>query len=336
MGGANRIAIFGYLGLHLLINRLEIDPSLPPQIPRIDYRIFYWQGHGINATSYQNRTILRRLPRERSLPNANATYLTSPIPVKHNGTRHYLDFDKPVIVPNRGIGKTETDRGNILQCARDVWSNSSISPGQFPAAAIDGAASTRWQPADEGNATWNWLTVDLHEKYRPVKEVHIDWGKRPPREYELWFSNDTTVYDPQCHTHCRKWNAHPPVEISEPYIHEERQIIKPYKGNFTNHTFGEIIWTGRWVSLLIRGSLWHPPADENYTMPTVAEWALIAADGYTEPKPPSYNFLETLQDPEQEEIEQNSNDNDGDERDVFYGDDFRFHRQEINNYKRLA
>ncbi|KAI7619489.1 carbohydrate-binding module family 32 protein [Hortaea werneckii] len=76
VGGAHRVAIFGYLGLRLMLDSVNIDPSLPPQIPYLNYRTIYWQGWPLNATSNQTHTTLTRLPTPlRPQPPPNLPHL---------------------------------------------------------------------------------------------------------------------------------------------------------------------------------------------------------------------------------------------------------------------
>ena len=101
IGGAHRVAVFGYLGLRLLVDSFNVDPNLPPQIPQLDYRTVYWQGWPINATSNQTHTTLTRL--STPLANANSTFANTSIPVTigisgsssltnttNNSTTHHL------------------------------------------------------------------------------------------------------------------------------------------------------------------------------------------------------------------------------------------------------
>lgn len=104
IGGHNRVTIFGFLGYHLLDQgSLRIDPSLPPQIPQIKYRTFYWRGHAISATSNQTHTVISRI--NKSLPSASRIYAAgrNPIPVTvGNSTRkHLLSFNSPLVISNR-------------------------------------------------------------------------------------------------------------------------------------------------------------------------------------------------------------------------------------------
>jgi trehalose/maltose hydrolase-like predicted phosphorylase len=285
MGGTNRVAIFGYLGLGLYYDRLDIDPSLPPQIPYLNYRTFYWMGHGINATSNSTHTTLARLPRENyTLPSANTTYFDKPIPVTI-GTRSARDNvtyelgDEPLVVRNRPMGEVLTVGGNILQCKALLPPPQGNKPGQFPIAAIDGAASTKWQP-ELANIT-SYLTVDLGESsFYPVNKIVMDWGNQPPSYFEVYFSNNTlppfeSRSGSEFGEDVRNVTAGE-VEISAPWDPVTAYEIKTYIGNQTNVSLAQSVWSGRYAHLGIRGNLF---AENTTDGGTVAEWNLVR-EGY--------------------------------------------------------
>lgn len=276
MGGTNRVAIFGYLGLGLYYDRLDIDPSLPPQISYIDYRTFYWMGHGINATSNTTHTTLRRLPRENyTLPSVNATYYDRPIPVtigtrsNRNNTIFELG-DEPLVIPNRPVGETLTVAGNILQCGKVLPPPQGNKPGQFPIAAIDGAASTKFQP-DFSNVT-SYLTVDLGDSsYYPIAKVMMDWGMQPPSHFEIYFTN-SSLPPFEAESDDRRTVVSTHVDISAPWDPVTAYEIKTYVGNQTNVTLEECVWSGRFAHLGIKGNQHGSDATAGGT---VAEWNLI-------------------------------------------------------------
>ncbi|USP73814.1 carbohydrate-binding module family 32 protein [Curvularia clavata] len=277
MGGTNRVAIFGYLGLGLYYDRLDIDPTLPPQIPYLNYRTFYWMGHGINATSNSTHTTLARLPRDKyTLPSANATYFDKPIPVTigtrsgRNVTVHELG-DEPLVIRNRPMAEILTVGGNILQCKSLLPPPQGNKPGQFPIAAIDGAASTKWQP--ELANTTSYLTVDLGDSaFYPVNEVIMDWANQPPAHFEIYFSNTTLPpFSGDLADDVRKVTAGD-IEISAPWDPVTAYVIKPYVGNQTNVTLEESVWSGRYAHLGVKGNQFAENATDG---PTVAEWSLV-------------------------------------------------------------
>ncbi|CAO2647938.1 Nn.00g088600.m01.CDS01 [Neocucurbitaria sp. VM-36] len=278
MGGTNRVAIFGYLGLGLYYDKLDIDPSLPPQIEYLNYRTFYWQGHGINATSNATHTTLIRLPRENyTLPSANSTYFDKPIPVtvgtrsNRNNTTFELG-DEPLVIPNRPMGQTLTVAGNILQCGTILPPPQGNRPGQFPIAAIDGAASTKWQP-DLSNVT-SYLTVDLgNTTFFPISKLIMDWGAEPPTHYEVFFSNSSLPpFSSQSPPEDVRNVTSGDVDISSPWDPVTAYEIKTYVGNQTNVTLEAVVWSGRYAHLGIRGN--QVSGDET-SGGTVAEWNLI-------------------------------------------------------------
>jgi trehalose/maltose hydrolase-like predicted phosphorylase len=281
MGGTNRVAIFGYLGLGLYYESLDIDPSLPPQIEYLDYRTFYWMGHGINATSNTTHTTLARLPRDKySLPFANSTYFDKPIPVtvgtrsnRNKGTLE-LTYDTPLVITNRPVGQTLTVAGNILQCGALLPPPQDNLPGQFPLAAIDGAASTKWQPVSS-NIT-SYLTVDLGlSRFHRIAAIMMDWANQPPAYFEILFSNSSLPPFTQSVGDVRNVTSGP-VRVSAPWDPVSAYEIKTYLGNQTNVTLDEPVWSGRYAHLGIRGNQISKDEPQGAT---VAEWNIIM-EGY--------------------------------------------------------
>lgn len=279
MGGANRVAIFGYLGLRLMLDSLNVDPNLPPQIPHLVYRSFYWQGWPIKASSNQTHTTLTR--HGSPLDNANSTFASSPIPVTRgvdgsslsgNSTIWYLRPNGTVTLENRQIGLIKTVPGNMAQC-QPVTSNRDFEIGQFPLSAVDGAISTKWQPTHLNVAAS--LTVELPEPYLPITELRFDWAQAPPRSYSVSFSNSSSGENSV------DVASDDSVAISNEYVAARAADIVPYSSNTTNVTLDAPVWSGRYATLTIRGNraLEGTPDERNGTGATVAEFAVVAADG---------------------------------------------------------
>lgn len=279
MGGANRVAVFGYLGLRLNQSSLNINPQLPPQIPNLNYRTIFWQGHAINATSNQTHTVLIRLPSE-NLDTANATYNDADIPVTigYNETAQYsLPVDSSLTITNRRASFELTVQGNLAQC-QPVSSNTKIVPGQFALAAIDGAVSTGWQPASP-NGTSS-MTVDLTAQ--PIQQVtgfYFDWAQAPPRSFSIHFSNASSLADATANPNATSsvYSSNN-VTISDPFDPDTQYIVRKYSSNTTNVTLDKPVWSGRYATLSILGT----QETDNLTAAngaTVAEWAIIATDG---------------------------------------------------------
>ncbi|KAF2624456.1 carbohydrate-binding module family 32 protein [Macroventuria anomochaeta] len=278
MGGTNRVAIFGYLGLGLYYDKLDVDPSLPTQIEYLNYRTFYWMGHGINATSNTTHTTLARLPRgQYTLPTVDATYFVKPIPVTI-GTRSgrnstILELgDEPLVIRNRPMGETLTVAGNLLQCGTLLPPPQGNKPGQFPVAAIDGAASTKWQP-EFSNVT-SYLTIDLGDSsFYPVKKIAMDWGNQPPRHFEVYFTNSSLPpFSMQTESDEIRNVTTGKVQISAPWDPVTAYEIRAYVGNQTNITLNNCVWSGRFAHLGVKGNQYSESTTEGGT---VAEWNLI-------------------------------------------------------------
>lgn len=271
MGGSNRVAVFGYLGLRLFYDRLDVDPSLPPQISHLNYRTFYWQGHGINATSNSTHTTLIRLPRDKfTLPSVNETYFERPIPVTLGSRPGNFSLGaEPLVLPNRMMGQTLTMDGNILQCKPVLPSPQDNAPGQFPIAAIDGAASTKWQPSN--SSILSYVTVDLgNTEFYPVSDLMMDWGNHAPAYFEILFSNTSLPPFERGAKDVRRVVAGN-VNLSAPYDPVTAFEIRTYVGNQTNITLEESVWSGRYAHLGIQGNQY----GDVELGGTVAEWNLI-------------------------------------------------------------
>ena len=272
IGGANRVAVFGYLGLRLMLDSFNVDPDLPPQIPNLNYRTIYWQGWPINATSNSTHTTLQRLP--DPLPSANSTFATAPIPVTSgltDPTIHNLHFNSTVVLSNRRAGFNKTIPGNLAQC-QPVTTDRDFSPGQFPLSAVDGAISTKWQPT-QSNLTSS-ITVQLPEPFVAISEIRFDWAQAPPRSYSVTFSNSSTAGSAAVNV-----TSDANVVVSNAYDASKVSDIVPYSGNTTNVTLERPVWSGRYATLSILGNrATEGTANEfNGTGATVAEWAIVAA-----------------------------------------------------------
>lgn len=271
-GGANQVTVFGYLGLRLQPDYvLHLDPSLPPQIPNLKYRTFYWHGWPISAISNQTTTTITRL--STPLTNANQTFANTSIPVQignDNSTTHPLAPNSTLVLPNRQIGLIATVPGNIAQCL-PVTSTSAFQPGQFPLAAVDGATSTKWQPVQAN--TSQSITVSLaSQPFQPITGFAFDWAQNPPTNFSVRFHNSSSL-DASAVTATTVTNT----SISSPYNASAVALIMPYMSNSTNVTLEPPVWSGRFATLTIQGN--QGDLENNATGATVAEWAILGSRG---------------------------------------------------------
>lgn len=267
MGGTNRIAVFGYLGLRLQTESFNVNPSLPPQIEYLKYRNMYWQGHAITAFSNQTHTILGRLP--VALVNANATFNELPIPVTiaFEPMVYLLHPNSILTIPNRLAAQNKTVPGNIAQC-QPAMSSQPYASGQFPLAAVDGSVSTMWQPQYANQSAT--LRVMLGSGgIQPIGSFMIDWAQEPARYVNVAFSNSSDLTSPGALEvyECTD------VIVKEPYNASLSVAILSYSGNTTSITLPKAVYGGQYAFLTISGN--QASAFDNSSGATVAEWAIL-------------------------------------------------------------
>ncbi|KAF7122062.1 hypothetical protein CNMCM5793_000017 [Aspergillus hiratsukae] len=264
-GGANQVVIFGYLGLRLLPDdAIHIDPNLPPQISNVAYRTFYWRGWPIAASSNSTHTTISRAANIAPLDTADSRFANTSITVllgdPNNSTAYQLPATGPLVVPNRQIGFNNTDPGNMVQC-RPVYSPQDYAPGQFPIAAVDGATSTKWQPA---TANMSSLTVTLAdaEINSKVSGFHFNWWQDPPVNATVIF-HDEMLENPVAAMSSAHGNSQyrvvttlTNIEQSQPYNAEtfDPNLVVLATGNTTDVTLTQTVHMSRYATLLISGS----------------------------------------------------------------------------------
>lgn len=293
-GGSNQVVLFGYLGLRLVADDiLHIDPNLPPQIPYLKYRTFYWRGWPISAWSNYTHTTISRAC-NAPLSTADQRFAGRPITIsagsESNSTSYRLPLVGSVVIPNRQIGSVNTVAGNIAQC-QPVGSLDSYEPGQFPISAIDGAASTKWQPSQAAN--WSSITVSLGaEQGSMVTGFYFDWAQAPPVNATV-ILHDKSIDATLNSFHPSNENMHYTVAttlngiaLSDPYDAKTTNLdaIAIPTGNTTNITLSSPIPAAQYASLLIKGNQALDAVDVQYgngTGATVAEWAILGPNNQT-------------------------------------------------------
>ena len=281
-GGANQVTLFGYLGLRLTPDyNLHVDPSLPPQIPHLRYRTFYWHGWPISAVANQTHTTLTRL--HGSLTTANTTFTNGSIPVQienGNGTHttyHLSPAGKGSLsLLNRNINNVTAVPGNIAQCLT-VSSPDEYQPGQFPLSAVDGAASTKWSSL-YANSTSS-ITVDLAtQPYQLVTGFFFDWAQAPPVNFTVSFSNSSSTPS-SSETEAEgevQITSQSNVTISDPYNVTLAAMITEYLSNTTEVMLKKPVYSGRYATLRVWGN--QVDGLNNGTGASVAEWAILGSE----------------------------------------------------------
>lgn len=285
-GGSNQVAIYGYLGLRLVADDiLHVDPNLPPQIPYLKYRTFYWRGWPISAWSNYTHTTISHATEAAPLETADQRFANKTITI-HTGpevdtTIYYLPIKGSVVIPNRQIGSENTVTGNLVQC-RTVSSSDAFEPGQFPISAVDGAASTKWQPSLAADVSS--VTVSFEDEVSAlVSGFYFDWAQAPPVNATVIFHNKT-LEDPARALSAESSDYKVIYSLtniiqSNPYDETTNlEIIAIPTGNTTNVTLSSPVPAARYASLLIVGNQALDSVDleaKNGTGATVAEWAIL-------------------------------------------------------------
>ncbi|RAQ74019.1 acid trehalase [Aspergillus flavus] len=293
-GGANQVVLFGYLGLRLLPEEgIYITPNLPPQIPYVKYRTFYWRGWPIAAESNYTHTTIRRDTKTAPLSTADERFRNATIPV-HVGSdeaeTHTLQpTGSPLIIENRQIGTIPTMQGNQIQC-QPITSPDEYKAGQFPISANDGATSTKWQPASSNLSS---ITVTLSDTQlaNAVSGFHFDWASAPPVNASVIFheeviDNPASVFafgtqDQAQDEGDEKYRVVLTLTGIEPstiYTAEEENQVRIPVGNTTTTQLKETVKASKYATLLIAGNQALSGEQEDAGA-TVAEWVILSQEG---------------------------------------------------------
>lgn len=291
-GGANQVVLFGYLGLRLLPDgKIHIDPNLPPQVPQVKYRTFYWHGWPISAKSNYTHTTIARATTVKPLDTASGSYRNSSIEVVVGTDENSKTYKLPangtaIVVQNRKIGTKNTLEGNVIQC-HPVSSNDSFIPGQFPISINDGAASTKWQPEFANNISSITITVADPDKAKSVSGFYFDWGQAPPSNITVVLHNSKLDGDVESLRLGSLKNssdftvAQINVTVSNPWkanVSSTAEISIP-QVNTTNFTFAQVVPLRKFATLFVEGNQGLAEIDienKNGTGATVAEWAILS------------------------------------------------------------
>lgn len=276
-GGANQVIPFGYLGIRTTQPQLYIDPSLPPQIPFVKVRTFYYAGATFTATMNSTHTNLTRLATSPSIKvvdiSANTTVgiVVAGQDASSPGSNYTLAINETITVHNRLYWQKVTSQGNINQCL-PVTTDSRFAQGQFPFAAIDGATATRWQPISNSTAS---ITVNMSTTTpQLLSRIHFEWGLRPARSAVVYLGNSTNGIANTANEVEISING---IEPDKPFDAEKARNstdeVMPVQGNVTTFSVVGGRWTGDYVRLVVEGC-WEEDGDGA----TVGEFELIGSE----------------------------------------------------------
>jgi len=283
-GGANQVVLFGYLGLRFLPDdAIHIEPNLPPQIPYMKYRTFYWRGWPISAQSNYTHTVIQRAANTPPLDTADPRFANTSILVyvglADNATLQRLPTQGALTVPNRQIGTVNTIEGNLAQCS-PVSSPDEFEQGQFPISVVDGATSTRWQPTSSNSSS---VTVDIgvtmDRSQTLASGFHFEWAQAPPVNASVIFHDEPLqghVSVAALGPSARVVATLTDIEQSRPYDEQATDLneIQIPVGNTTTIQLDQSVPIARYATLVISGNQALLAGDEDVGA-TVAEWAIL-------------------------------------------------------------
>jgi trehalose/maltose hydrolase-like predicted phosphorylase len=172
VGGFLQVFEYGFSGLRFTSTAVQLDPSLPPQLPGITLNGLEWQGRVFTvAIGLQNTTV--------SLTSGPA------MPIQTPGGAMTVAPGKPVTIPTRRPDQLST---NDLARCQPITASSWV-PGNEPVAADDGSTATPWIPTS-AQAT---LTVKLAKRAN-IKTVTVTRGSTASFSYNVETSTDGSTW----------------------------------------------------------------------------------------------------------------------------------------------
>jgi hypothetical protein len=256
-GGASQIPSFGYLGLDLTHKNLTIQPSLPHPFKYLQIGEFHFGGATLRASMNSTHTNLTRT-QSSAAKGLVDKYYPGPMPLNvgtlHGRMRqsfHTININETITIENDMYWQNTSSLDNLLQC-QTVFSKGEVVPGQYPGAATDGNAGTRWQPLNSDSSN---LTIDMRiVPYQQVKQINLDWGARPPHNAWIGFTNCSDIDSLDNPDRCSMQRFD--LQLDQ-YFWESTVALDvvPYVGNRTEHLFPNdtSIWTGKYILLGIEG-----------------------------------------------------------------------------------
>jgi trehalose/maltose hydrolase-like predicted phosphorylase len=153
IGGFLQVFEYGFSGLRFGANAIQLDPSLPPQLPGVTLNNLQWQG----------RTFTLAIGPQSTKVSVSGGSL----PIQTPAGNQTVPSGGSVTIPTRRPDLTSTS--DLARC--QSVSASSYVPGDEPVAAVDGSPATPWEPTSS-QAT---LTVKLAKRTN-LKSVTVTRG----------------------------------------------------------------------------------------------------------------------------------------------------------------
>ncbi|HWE09393.1 MAG TPA: discoidin domain-containing protein [Solirubrobacteraceae bacterium] len=172
VGGFLQVFEYGFSGLRFAPAAIQLDPSLPPQLPGVTLKNLHWQGRVFTVAVGPQSTRV-------SLTSGSA------LPVQTPGGQKSVAPGQSVTIPTRRPDQQPTT--DLARC-QQITASSNV-PGNEPVAAVDGSTATPWIPTGP-KAT---LTVQL-AKATSISAVTVTRGSTAPYGYSVETSTDGSTW----------------------------------------------------------------------------------------------------------------------------------------------
>jgi hypothetical protein len=163
---------YGFSGLRFGTGAVQLDPSLPPQLPGVTLTDLQWHGSVFTVAIGPRYTSV-------SLSSGPA------LPVDTPTGQQTVGQGQSITIPTRRPDRQRTD--DLARCQQ--VSASSFMPGDDPVAAVDGSTATAWV-ATSPQAT---LTVQLARRAN-LTSATITRGSSGPFGYSFETSTDGSTW----------------------------------------------------------------------------------------------------------------------------------------------
>ncbi|GAA6031033.1 hypothetical protein JCM8097_003971 [Rhodosporidiobolus ruineniae] len=197
-GGFLQTLTHGFTGYRFRLSGLYFDPLLPPQLTNYTLKGLKWGGASFDVTVQTEQTTITR--RAGGSGSGNETIAVEIGSANEKAGNYTLAPGESLTVPTRSTASGGSlIPNNLAQCARVLANDTSFNiaegstsvvPGEFGLAAVDGANATTWQPLTPDPST---LTIDLGGE-KTITALHFNWGSEPPTAYSVLAANASSDF----------------------------------------------------------------------------------------------------------------------------------------------
>ncbi|KAH8906678.1 glycoside hydrolase family 65 protein [Coniochaeta sp. PMI_546] len=240
-GGFLQVCTHGLTGMRPDLDAFTLDPMLPPQLAGgVLIKGMKWQCAVFDVSiELESTTVVRRAD-QKDCAAARQEVAVRVLGGKQGQKTYQLAVGESVVVPTRRPDISSAP--NDLALCKQVTSDDSWAPGNYPYAIVDGSNSTIWQPASP-NASSSIIDLGL---VRKISKVIIDWAAIPPAVFSL--SGSLTQG-----ADFAELLPSQAVKISAPYSVDDARLVRIRAGNTTEVLFSQPSQV-RLLKLTIEGS----------------------------------------------------------------------------------